>query len=77
MNIEISRRNFLKGAGAGVAVTTLAAFGFGEAEAAFVEGLRPFDMLRTGQAPSERCVVVDTSRAGSIAVLQLLPRAQM
>jgi len=47
MNMEISRRSFLKGAGAGVAVTTLGAFGFGEAEAAFVEGLRPYKLAGT------------------------------
>lgn len=47
MNIEVSRRNFLKGAGAGVAVTTLGAFGFGEAEAAFVAGLRPYKLAGT------------------------------
>ena len=33
MNIEISRRAFLKGAGAGVGATALGALGFSEAEA--------------------------------------------
>lgn len=47
MNMEISRRSFLKGAGAGVAATTIGAFGFGEAEAAFVEGLRPYKLAGT------------------------------
>jgi len=47
MNMEISRRNFLKGAGAGVAATTIGAFGFGEAEAAFVEGLRAYKLAGT------------------------------
>ena len=47
MNMEISRRNFLKGAGAGVAATTLGAFGFAEAEAAFVEGLRAYKLAGT------------------------------
>ena len=47
MNMELSRRTFLKGAGAGVAVTTLGAFGFSEAEAAFVEGLRPYRLAGT------------------------------
>ena len=47
MNMEISRRSFLKGAGAGVAATTLGAFGFGEAEAAFVEGLRAYKLAGT------------------------------
>ncbi|KHJ53789.1 sulfate ABC transporter substrate-binding protein [Aureimonas altamirensis] len=45
--MELSRRTFLKGAGAGVAVTTLGAFGFSEAEAAFVEGLRPYRLAGT------------------------------
>lgn len=47
MNVEISRRSFLKGAATGVAATTLGAFGFGEAEAAFVEGLRPYKLAGT------------------------------
>lgn len=47
MNMEISRRSFLKGAGAGVAATTIGAFGFGEAEAAFVAELRPYKLAGT------------------------------
>jgi formate dehydrogenase major subunit len=34
MNIDISRRDLLKGAGGGLLATALGAFGFGEAEAA-------------------------------------------
>ncbi len=33
MNIEVSRRHFMKLAGAGVAGSAIAALGFGEAEA--------------------------------------------
>lgn len=50
MNMELSRRTFLKGAGVGVAATTIGAFGFGEAEAAFVEGLRPYKLAATTEA---------------------------
>ena len=44
VNIEISRRLFLKGATAGVAATSLAAFGFGETEAAHAAAIRPFKL---------------------------------
>ena len=47
MNVEVSRRSFLKGAGAGVAGTTLGAFGFGEVEAAFAEAIRPYKLANT------------------------------
>lgn len=50
MNMELSRRTFLKGAGVGVAATTIGAFGFGDAEAAFVEGLRPYKLAGTIEA---------------------------
>jgi formate dehydrogenase major subunit len=43
---DISRRRFLTGAGAGVAGTTLAAFGFGGAEAAQAAAIRPFKLAR-------------------------------
>ena len=39
MNVEVSRRSFLKGAGVGLAGTTLGAFGFGEVEAAFAAAI--------------------------------------
>lgn len=49
MNMELSRRTFLKGVGVGVATTTIGAFGFSEAEAAFVEGLRPYKLAATNE----------------------------
>ena len=47
MNVEVSRRSFLKGAGTGLAGTTLGAFGFGEVEAAFAEAIRPYKLANT------------------------------
>jgi formate dehydrogenase major subunit len=47
MNMELSRRGFLKAAGAGVAGTTLGAMGFGEAEAAVIAHVRPFKLTTT------------------------------
>ena len=47
MNIELSRREFLQGAGAGVAGTTLGAFGFGDVEAAYAAAIRPFKLVNT------------------------------
>ena len=47
MNMELSRRQFLKGASAGVAGTTLGAFGFGEVEMAYAEAIRPFKLVGT------------------------------
>ena len=44
MNMELSRRHFLKGAGAGLAGTTLGAFGFGDIEAAHAAAIRPFKL---------------------------------
>lgn len=44
MNIELSRRQFMKGAGAGVAGTTLGALGFGETESAYAAAIRPFKL---------------------------------
>lgn len=44
MNIEVSRRHFLKLGGAGVAATTIAALGFGEAEAQLAAHVRPFKL---------------------------------
>ena len=49
MNFEISRRSFLKGAGAGVAVTALGALGFDEAEAAVNSAIRPYRLAATQQ----------------------------
>jgi formate dehydrogenase major subunit len=47
MNVEVSRRGFLKAAGAGVAATSLGAMGFGEAEAAVLAHVRPFKLANT------------------------------
>ena len=45
--MELSRRDFLKGAGVGVAGTTLGAFGFGDIEAAYAAAIRPFKLAST------------------------------
>jgi formate dehydrogenase major subunit len=47
MDMKLSRRGFLKGAGAGVAGTTLGAFGFGDIEAAHAASIRPFKLANT------------------------------
>jgi formate dehydrogenase major subunit len=47
MNMELSRRQFLRTAGAGLSGTTLAAFGFGDMEAAYAEAIRPFKLANT------------------------------
>lgn len=47
MSIELSRRSFLRGAGAGAAGTTLGALGFGEIEAAYAASIRPFKLVNT------------------------------
>jgi len=47
MNVELSRRQFMIGAGAGVAGTTLGALGFGEAEVACAEAIRAFKLVNT------------------------------
>ena len=47
MNMELSRRQFMKGAGAGLAGTTLGAFGFGDIEAAHAAAIRPFKLVGT------------------------------
>jgi len=44
MNIEVSRRHFMKLAGAGAAGSALGALGFGEAEAAVAAHVRPFKL---------------------------------
>jgi formate dehydrogenase major subunit len=43
-NAEVSRRQFMKSAGAGVAGTTLGALGFGGVEAAYAQTVRPFKL---------------------------------
>ncbi len=47
MNIDLSRRSFLKLAGAGVAATSLGAMGFGGAEAAELAHVRAFKLTQT------------------------------
>ena len=47
MNISLSRRSFLRLAGAGVAATSLGAMGFGGAEAAEAAHVRPFKLATT------------------------------
>lgn len=44
MNVELSRRQFVIGAGAGAAGTALGAFGFGEVEQAYAATIRPFKL---------------------------------
>ncbi len=50
MNMELSRRQFMTGASAGVAVTAIGALGFGEAETAYAAAIRPFKLIGTTQA---------------------------
>lgn len=47
MNMDLSRRGFLKATGAGVAATSLGAMGFGEAEAAVAAHVRPLKLANT------------------------------
>lgn len=52
MNIEVSRRHFMKLAGAGAAGSAVAAFGFGEAEAQVAAHVKPFRLIQTKEARS-------------------------
>lgn len=47
MNIEISRRRFMQGAGASLAGTTLGALGFGDAELAHASSIRAWKLTGT------------------------------
>ena len=47
MNMDLSRRSFLRLTGAGVAATSLGALGFGEAEAAVTAHVRAFKLATT------------------------------
>jgi len=49
MNIEVSRRHFMKLAGAGVAGSAIAAFGFGDAEAMVAAHVRPFKLAKAAE----------------------------
>lgn len=46
MNMQFSRRQFLKGTGAGVAGTALGALGFGGVEVALAQAARPFKLAK-------------------------------
>jgi formate dehydrogenase major subunit len=50
MNIEVSRRHFMKLAGGGAAGSAVAAFGFGEAEAQVAAHVKPFRLIQTKEA---------------------------
>jgi len=50
MNIELSRRHFMKLAGSGAAGTAVAALGFGEAEAQVAAHVKPFRLIQTKEA---------------------------
>ena len=52
MNMEFSRRTFIKGAGASLVGTTLGALGFGDIEAAHAKLIRPFKLTQTKEARS-------------------------
>ena len=52
MNIDLSRRAFLGGAGAGVAATTLGAFGFEGVEASYAAAVKAFRLTGTTEARS-------------------------
>ncbi len=47
MDMEVSRRDFMKGAGGAIVCTTLGALGFGEIEAAHAAAIRPFKLTGT------------------------------
>jgi formate dehydrogenase major subunit len=47
MNMEVSRRQLIAGAGVGLAGTALGALGFGESETAYAAAIRPFKLTKT------------------------------
>ena len=47
MNMELSRRQFMKSAGVGLAGTTIGALGFGDVETAHAAAIRPFKLSGT------------------------------
>ncbi len=47
MNIEVSRREFMRGAGAAAAGTTLGALGFGDIETSYASSIRAWKLLGT------------------------------
>jgi len=50
MNMELSRRAFMRGAGAGIAGTAIGAFGFGETERAYAASIRAYKLVGTTEA---------------------------
>jgi formate dehydrogenase major subunit len=49
MNMELSRRQFLAGASAGLAGTTLGALGFGDIEVAYAASIRPWKLTNLAE----------------------------
>ena len=49
MNMELSRRAFMRGAGAGLAGTAIGAFGFGDIEKAHADSIRAYKLQGTTQ----------------------------
>jgi len=47
MNIDLSRRQFMAGTGAGIVGTSLGAFGFGAVETAYAAAIRPWKLSNT------------------------------
>jgi formate dehydrogenase major subunit len=47
MNIEVSRRQFMRGAASGIAGTSLGALGFGDIETAYATSIRAWKLLGT------------------------------
>ena len=47
MNVEVSRRQFMRGAAAGVAGTSLGALGFGDIATAYASSIRAWKLLGT------------------------------
>jgi anaerobic selenocysteine-containing dehydrogenase len=59
MDMEVSRRDFLKGAGVGIAATALGALGFGEVEAAHAAAIRRL----SSPIPSKPATLVPIARS--------------
>ena len=49
MNMELSRRQFVTGASAGLAATSLGALGFGDIESAYAAAIRPFKLANLAE----------------------------
>ena len=79
MNIDLSRRSFLKLAGAGVAATSLGAMGFGGAEAAELAHVRAFKLTQTTETRntcpycSVACGVIIYGRADEAGKRRVVP----